>query len=91
MAEEVRNLGDILNSELGGCAYFCHISSEIACITSAYELSAPANKVCGAKQRAGGGKSWPWGVQKLAPPPRQMKGVKAVQWCIRHHEGLKPF
>lgn len=67
MAEEVRNLGDILNSELGGCAYFCHISSEIACITSAYELSAPANKVCGVKQRAGGGRSWPGGYRSWHP------------------------
>lgn len=90
MAEEERNLGDILNTELQECAYFCHVSRESTCIASAYDLPAAANKICGAKQRARAGKSW-LGVQKLATPPKQMKGAKVFQWHIQHHEVLKPF
>lgn len=80
-----RNLGNILNTELQECAYFCHASREPTCTARACNLPAAANQIRGAKQRAGAGKSW-LGVQK-----KQMKGAEVSQWHIQHHEVSKPF
>lgn len=89
MAEEGRKLGD-RTTELQECAHFYHVSREPTCISSAYDLPAAANKIRGAKQRAGAGKSW-LGVQELATPPNQMKGTGVLQWHIQHHVMSKPF
>lgn len=75
-AREVRNLGDMLCSGLRGCAHFCHILNEIACLTSASDLPAPANKVCRAKQRTGGGRSWPGGVEAGNLPNANGRGQR---------------
>lgn len=90
MAEKGRNLRDVLYTKLQECAYFCHVSREPTCVTSAYDLPAAANKICGAKQRAGAGKSW-LGMQKLATPPKLMNGTEVLQRHIQHHKVSKPF
>lgn len=92
MAEEGRKLGDI-TTELQECAYFCHISRESTCISSAYDLPAAANEIRGAKQRAEAGKSW-LGVQELTTPTKPKtcySGTSSTTRCQNLSDEASPL
>lgn len=82
MAQEVRNFGDILSSGPRGCANFCHILNKIACLTSASDLPAPANKVCRVKQRTGRGKRCPGGAEAGNLPNANEGGKGCTAACL---------
>lgn len=82
MAEEGRNLGDILNTELQECAYFCHVSRESTCIASAYDLPAAANKICGEELTGGA---------EAGNAPKANEGSKGVPVAYPAPRGVQTF